>query len=46
MNEKNKVMYKKSTNLLGFTHKDVNIHQQKTCYQGFFKMDEYHLSHQ
>ena len=38
-------MYKKSTKLLGFTHKDVNIHQKNTCYQGFFKMDEYHLSH-
>jgi ADP-ribose pyrophosphatase len=45
MNEKNKIMYKKSTKLLSFTQRDVNVHQQKTCYQGFFKMDEYHLSH-
>jgi ADP-ribose pyrophosphatase len=39
-------MYKKSTGLLSFTHEDVKIHLKKTCYQGFFKMDEYHLSHQ
>ena len=45
MNEKNKNMYKKSTGLLSFRHKDVIIHQQKTCYQGFFKMDEYQISH-
>ena len=45
MNEKNTNMHKKSTKLLSFTHKDIIIHQQKTCYQGFFKMDEYQISH-
>lgn len=45
MNEINTNMYKKRTELLSFTHKDVIIHQQETCYQGFFKMDEYQISH-
>ena len=35
----------KKTELLHFNIKDVTIHQKKSCYQGFFKMDEYQLSH-
>lgn len=35
----------KQTELLHFNIKDVTIHQKKSCYQGFFKMDEYQLSH-
>jgi len=35
----------KKTSLLHFNIKDVTIHQKKNCYQGFFKMDEYQLSH-
>jgi ADP-ribose pyrophosphatase len=31
--------------LLRFSNNDVTIHQKKNCYQGFFKMDEYQLSH-
>jgi ADP-ribose pyrophosphatase len=46
MNKKNKFMHKKDTKLLGFSHQDVTIHQQKNCYHGFFKMDKYHVSHQ
>jgi ADP-ribose pyrophosphatase len=45
MNKKNKSLVKKNTSLLTFSHNDVTIHQQKNCYQGFFKMDEYQLSH-
>ncbi|NQZ24042.1 MAG: NUDIX domain-containing protein [Colwellia sp.] len=35
----------KSTKLLRFSFEDVIIHQKKNAYQGFFKMDEYQLSH-
>jgi len=45
MKEKNKQFDKENTKLLRFSIKDVTIHQQKNCYQGFFKMDEYQLSH-
>jgi ADP-ribose pyrophosphatase len=45
MKEKNKLSYKENAKLLRFSIKDVTIHQQKNCYQGFFKMDEYQLSH-
>ncbi|TWX51654.1 ADP-ribose diphosphatase [Colwellia hornerae] len=38
-------MDKKNTNSSQFSHKDVTIYQQETCYQGVFKMDEYQLSH-
>jgi len=45
MKVENRPMVKKNTKLLRFTSRDVTVHQQKTCYQGFFKMDEYQLSH-
>jgi len=32
--------------LLNFTSKDMKIHQKRTIYQGFFKLDEYKVSHQ
>jgi len=32
--------------ILRFTFQDVKIHQQKTKYHGFFKLDEYQVSHQ
>jgi len=35
----------KDTKLLRFSLKDVTVHQKKNSYQGFFKMDEYQLSH-
>jgi ADP-ribose pyrophosphatase len=35
----------KNTALLRFTMEEVTIHQEKNCYDGFFKMDEYKLSH-
>jgi len=35
----------KTTELLRFSFKDVIIHQKKNTYQGFFKMDEYQVSH-
>ncbi len=35
----------KDTKLLRFSIEDVIVHQKKTSYQGFFKMDEYQLSH-
>jgi len=34
-----------NTQLLRFNIKDVTINQKKSCYQGFFKMDKYQLSH-
>jgi ADP-ribose pyrophosphatase len=45
MDTKNKFMYKKNTQRLRFSPEDVTIYQQKTCYKGFFKIDEYQLSH-
>ena len=38
-------MPNKNTKPSKFSNKDVTIYQQKTCYQGVFKMDEYQLSH-
>jgi len=35
----------KTTELLRFSFKDVIIHQKKNTYKGFFKMDEYQVSH-
>lgn len=35
----------KKNKLFRFGHKDITVHQKKNCYQGFFKMDEYQLSH-
>jgi len=45
MNAKNNSTIKKDTVILGLSHKDVTIHQKNSCYQGFFTMDEYQLSH-
>jgi ADP-ribose pyrophosphatase len=35
----------KDTKLLRFSFEDVIVHQKTSAYQGFFKMDEYQLSH-
>lgn len=32
--------------VLQFDHKDVKIYEKKTRYQGFFKLEEYQISHQ
>ncbi|MEW6982377.1 NUDIX domain-containing protein [Colwelliaceae bacterium 6471] len=37
---------KKCTEILRYSHRNVEVLDIKTKYQGFFKLDEYHLSHQ
>ncbi|MEW6990758.1 NUDIX domain-containing protein [Colwelliaceae bacterium 6441] len=32
--------------VLRFSHQDITVHQNITRYQGFFKLDEYQVSHQ